>query len=229
LPGWIVARSEERDPVSAKEQDRLIDEIRSALGAVPLVQETFYVGHATYAERRLLPLLAVARFAGWVAGSVALLLLTACASDAPAEWGGSIDTLPTGIIHVSNPEQGLWGDEPPWQVVELTKIGTQLGSGPGVFGYVSDVDVDRLGRIYVLDSQAQEVRVFGITVRTYEQLGGWAVARRSSTSPEVWPSIPQGGCGSWINTICATACSIRAVCCGENPAGRPGFLFGVTL
>jgi hypothetical protein len=102
------------------------------------------------------------------------LLVVACAGDAPAEWLGTIDTLASGVIHVSNPEQGLWGNQPRWQLAEVAKIGTQLDSGPEVFGNVWDIEVDEAGRVYVFDWQAQDVRLFegnGAYVRTIGRPG----------------------------------------------------------
>jgi len=102
-------------------------------------------------------------------------LVVACGGDAPAEWHGTIDTLPSGIIHVSNPETGLWGDRDLWQLVEIARIGTRFDSGPEVFGEISDIDVDRAGRVYVFDRQAANVRVFerdGRYVRTIGRPGG---------------------------------------------------------
>ncbi len=103
------------------------------------------------------------------------VLVVACAGDALVEWLGTIDTLPSGAIHVSNPEQGLWDDRPLWKLVDVAKIGTQLDSGPEVFGNVSDIDVDQFGRVYVFDRQAQDVRLFeadGRYVRTIGRPGG---------------------------------------------------------
>ena len=103
-----------------------------------------------------------------------LPLLVACAGDQSVRWTGSIDTLPSGTIHVSNPELGLWGNRPVWQLEEVAKIGTRLDSGPELFGHITDIDADAAGRVYVFDWQAQEVRVFevdGSYVRTIGRPG----------------------------------------------------------
>jgi hypothetical protein len=103
------------------------------------------------------------------------VFISACVGDAPQEWLGTIDTLPSGAIHVFNPERGIWGGEPRWRLVEAARIGARDGSGPEVFGNVWDIDVDRLGRVYVLDWQAYDVRLFehdGSYVRTIGRFGG---------------------------------------------------------
>jgi hypothetical protein len=69
--------------------------------------------------------------------------------------------LESGAILVSNPRSGLWTDESAWQLAEEVRIGTREGWAPDAFGDIADIDVDARGRIYVLDRQAQDVRVFG--------------------------------------------------------------------
>ncbi len=97
------------------------------------------------------------------------------AGDSVARWTGSVDTLPSGTIVVRNGEQGAWRDDVPGR--ELTvdlRLGTASGDGPELFGDVRDIDVDPLGRIYVLDSQAGEIRVFqpdGSYLRTIGRSG----------------------------------------------------------
>jgi hypothetical protein len=112
----------------------------------------------------------------WCSRIAILSVLTAaCTADVSNPWSGTIDTLPSGAIHVSNPEQGLWGDKPLWRLAEVAKIGTQLDSGPELFGDISDIDVDPYGRIYVFDRQAHDVRVFeadGSYIRTTGRRGG---------------------------------------------------------
>lgn len=109
--------------------------------------------------------------------SVLSLCVVACAaSDTAADgvFAGSIDTLPSGRVVVSNTEQGLWTDDTRWLVSEDLRIGVMEGGGPDVFGRIGDIAVDSEGRIYVLESQAQEVRVFDSTggfVRTIGRRG----------------------------------------------------------
>ncbi len=100
-----------------------------------------------------------------------LLLLTAAACTA----GGSpaatarFDTLENGAVLVSNPAVGAWGRGPAWRLTDEVKIGARDGEGPAVFGHVQHIELDGLGRVYVLDLHAQEIRVFeadGSFVRT---------------------------------------------------------------
>src|SRR5512134_3205390 len=90
-----------------------------------------------------------------------LLPLLACSeSRGAATWSGSIDTLPSGTVVVTNPANGLWDSSTAWRVVEELRIGALEGEGPDLFGEVSALEADAEGRIYVLESQALELRVF---------------------------------------------------------------------
>lgn len=105
--------------------------------------------------------------------AIAGLLAFACVSDsAPREWLGSIDTLPSGIVQVVNPAQGMWDSRSAWRIEEDLRIGS-LDGGPEEFSRITDLEVDQWGRIYVL--QGPEVRVFntdGEYVRTVGRSGG---------------------------------------------------------
>lgn len=60
------------------------------------------------------------------------------------------------------------------RAVELLRLGSRDGAGPEVFGRVSFVVADGLGRLYVGDGMAQEIRVFddgGRFLRSFGQAG----------------------------------------------------------
>lgn len=103
-------------------------------------------------------------------------LLAACdtGSAATAGWSGTVDTLSSGEIVVHNADDPLWTPEQAWQVVEDLRIGEAMSEGPDLFGSIYSFDVDAWGRIFVLDEQAQEVRIFdsgGDFVRTVGRKG----------------------------------------------------------
>jgi len=116
--------------------------------------------------------------------------LAACAEnsgDAADSWDGTVDTLPNGAIEVHNPSHGIWDSATTWQVIEEVRIGSLEGTGPDLFGRISALEVDKTGRFYVFESQAQEIRVFepsGEYVRTIGREGG---GRVSSERESVWP------------------------------------------
>ncbi|MFQ5705214.1 MAG: 6-bladed beta-propeller [Gemmatimonadales bacterium] len=107
-----------------------------------------------------------------------LVLVTACsASDATVErtWRGTIDTLPSGQVVTANTADPLWSDADAWRVTEDLRIGSVDAEGPELFGRIVDLEVDPAGRIYVLESQAKELRVFnadGSHLRTVGREGG---------------------------------------------------------
>lgn len=104
-----------------------------------------------------------------------VIALTACSTgEADPGWAGSVDTLATGQVVVRNPSTGIWTDEDRWSVVEELRIGSLDEIGPTMFGNVLDFETDPLGRIWVFEGQAQELRVFdstGAHVRTIGRKG----------------------------------------------------------
>lgn len=90
-------------------------------------------------------------------------------------WAGTIDTLTSGHIVVQNTNDPIWAESREWQVVEELRIGSAMGEGPDVFGQIISLEVDATGRIWILESQAQELRVFdqsGSHVQTIGRRGG---------------------------------------------------------
>jgi hypothetical protein len=99
--------------------------------------------------------------------------VAACA-DAGGEWGGTM-TDSAGVVLVQNPERAEWTlvDRP--DVVEELSIGALDGSPEYQFGQVIGIDVADDGRIFVLDQQAAQVRVFsadGAYLTTIGKPGG---------------------------------------------------------
>ena len=107
-----------------------------------------------------------------------VVLVLGCAngmgSDSPG-WSGTVDTLASGQIVVSNPRTGVWGEGEGWTVTEDLRIGAVDDPGPYQLGRVIALDVDGHGRIWALDAQANVIRVFardGHHVRTVGREGG---------------------------------------------------------
>ena len=101
------------------------------------------------------------------------LLLTACGTEEGSSWAGSVDTLTTGTVVVRSPGEGVWGDRR-GRLDETLRVGSVDSGGPDQLGHVQDATVDDLGRLYVLETQAKEVRVFGSDgrrVRTFARPG----------------------------------------------------------
>lgn len=96
------------------------------------------------------------------ATATAVTIATACASGEAAtdRWQGTIDTLASGQIVVHNPATPIWTEETRWTVEEDLRIGSVDSDGPELFGRIMDLEVDDEGRIYVLESQSNELRIF---------------------------------------------------------------------
>lgn len=110
--------------------------------------------------------------------ALALVLpAAACGRDASAggAFAGSIDTLAGGAVRVKSPARGMWKEGQAWTLAEELRIGAEDGTGPEVLSRVGALEVDPMGRIYVLEPQANEIRVFGADgrhVRTVGRKGG---------------------------------------------------------
>src|SRR5690606_6414550 len=145
--------------------------------------------------------------------ALAIAVLTAAcgASDggAAARWAGTVDTLPSGHIVVKNPDAPLWRPGEEWRVVEELRIGRADGNGPDLFGRISSLAVDPGGRIWVLEGQAQELRVFGPDgqyIRTVGRKGGgpgeFAQAVQVELGPDgnIWVMDPSNNRHSVFDT-----------------------------
>ncbi|MYI07024.1 MAG: hypothetical protein F4059_06870 [Gemmatimonadetes bacterium] len=105
------------------------------------------------------------------------ILLAGCGGDQLADRQEPlVDTLRGGTVVVQNPARGVWDIDPGarWTVVESLRLGSSDGFGPDVFGFVSELIVDDLGRMWVVDAMANELRVFdadGLFVRTLGRSG----------------------------------------------------------
>lgn len=88
------------------------------------------------------------------------LAVAACGAGGDAdEWQGSVQDS-AGVRIVTNTGTGLWQEDESWTVEQDLVIGTAEGEAHFQFGQISGLDVDADGRIYVMDQQASEVRVF---------------------------------------------------------------------
>lgn len=92
--------------------------------------------------------------------------------EAGPSWAGTIDTLASGQVAVTNTADPLWTPEATWRVTEELRIGSMDEVGPRLFGEIMSLEIDPLGRIYVLEGQAHEIRVFGGDGAHVRTIGG---------------------------------------------------------
>ena len=90
----------------------------------------------------------------------AWMALAGCGdSESRSDWTTLRDTLASGTVHVTNIPAA---DAPPtWTLVEELRVGTLEGTGPDAFAYLKGLVALEGGGFAVLDSQIQELRVFG--------------------------------------------------------------------
>ena len=74
---------------------------------------------------------------------------------------------------VSNPSRGLWDARPGarWRLVETLRIGSAVTDEREAFGDVVSFTLDDLGRLWIGDSQAREIRVFDAEGRFVRVVG----------------------------------------------------------
>jgi hypothetical protein len=96
----------------------------------------------------------------WIAAAIVVVAtLTACGEASDTAWQGTVRDS-AGITVVSNTAGSIWGSDDAWIVEEELRIGTAEGEPELMFGQIVGVDVGLDGRVYVMDQQAHEVRVF---------------------------------------------------------------------
>ena len=106
---------------------------------------------------------------------LATLAVCACGDRAyPPVTELTIDTLADGSILVANPAHGLWDANPGtrWRLAESLRIGTATAGGPDAFGNATSVTLDEMGRMWIVDYQANEARVFDGDGRFVRTIGG---------------------------------------------------------
>ena len=86
-------------------------------------------------------------------------------------WAGEVDTLPSGTVVVHNTGAGVWDSASAWRVVEDLRIGSAEGDGPRSLNQIAALRVDPAGRMYVLERQVQEIRVFDSTGKYVRTIG----------------------------------------------------------
>ncbi len=96
----------------------------------------------------------------WTLLVVAWAALAGCGdTGSRSDWTTLRDTLPSGTVRVTNiPPPNA---SPTWSLVEELRIGSLEGTGPDAFAYLKGLVALEDGGFAVLDSQVQELRVFG--------------------------------------------------------------------
>lgn len=90
-----------------------------------------------------------------------ICLIAACGGMDGGDWAGTVEMLPGGIVRVTNPPEPIWAEDGGWRLEPELTLGSVEGEGADVFGTVAAFEVGQDGRIYIVDRQANELRIFG--------------------------------------------------------------------
>jgi len=105
-----------------------------------------------------------------IAAALLLGFAVGCAGG-DGSWGGTI-TDSAGVTLVSNDGRAIWSDASRWTLVEDLRFGEVEGDPNYQFGQIGMIGVNSEGRMFVLDAQAQHIRVFDSDGRYEQTLGG---------------------------------------------------------
>jgi hypothetical protein len=100
-----------------------------------------------------------------------LLLVVPLAACGGGSTSGGVVRDSAGVAIVENVGRGAWGAGGAWQFDEALRIGTAAGDPEYQFGQIVALAVDDAGNIYVLDQQAQDVRVYDAAGKYVRTLG----------------------------------------------------------
>jgi hypothetical protein len=97
------------------------------------------------------------------------LMLSACSGE--GRWMGTVrDSV--GVTIVENTLQSIWSVDDQWTLEEELKIGAIEGDPDYQFGAIGFIAVDSQDRMYVMDAQAQHIKVFSADGRYEQTVGG---------------------------------------------------------
>jgi hypothetical protein len=93
---------------------------------------------------------------------IPVLLLAACATGdaATAPNTPTLDTLPNGVVQVTNPGPTQWADTTGWRLVEEMVIAPEEGS-LGELGQIAGLVADDAGNVFVLQQSPVTIKMYG--------------------------------------------------------------------
>lgn len=119
---------------------------------------------------------------------------------------------------------GVWDLQPEqrWQVSESLRIGERDGEGPAVFGYARCVAVDPMDRIWVVEVEEDEIRVFGADGNFVRTVG--TMEENAREFQDMGDAFPGPGNEIWISEYSVRRYQVydTAGTWIEKPFVRPG-------
>ncbi len=123
----------------------------------------------------------------------AILLLLIVPSAQAVEWAGSVETI-DGVRHVTNPAEPAQ-DTLSIELEELWRIGGWSEEEGEFFGYIAGLVAGDDGKVYLLDLQLYEVKVFSPAGRYLHTLGRAGEGPGEFHSPSSLFLLPDGRLG----------------------------------
>jgi len=105
-----------------------------------------------------------------VTGATSLVALILCACSGEGQWMGTVRDS-AGVAIVENTQESVWSVSNQWTLEEELRIGAIEGDPDYQFGAIDFIAVDSHDRMFVMDAQAQHIKVFSADGR-YEQTIG---------------------------------------------------------
>jgi len=115
--------------------------------------------------------LATAVFASVTAATLTIASYGCGGGETGGAWTGTVADS-AGITIVSNQREEMWTPSDRWTLTEVLRIGAIEAEPAYMFGQIIGIGVTSDDRIFVLDQQAQELRLFGADGNHLGSFGG---------------------------------------------------------
>ncbi len=102
------------------------------------------------------------------------------------------ETLPNGATRITNPAEGRWREDETWHLRKLFTLGAVEGDSAEIFGSIADIEVGSDGRIYVLDRQSMDLRIFSADGKYIRSTGRAGEGPGEFGSPNGLERLPAG-------------------------------------
>jgi len=103
-------------------------------------------------------------------GATSLVALILCACSGESGWMGTVRDS-SGVTIVENTLEGIWDASQQWTLEEEVRIGSIEGDADYQFGAIGFIAVDSRDRMFVMDAQAQHIKVFTADGRYEHTIG----------------------------------------------------------
>lgn len=104
-------------------------------------------------------------------GAIFAVALVLCACSGEGGWMGTVRDS-AGVTIVENTIESIWAVSDQWTLEEELRIGAIEGDPDYQFGQIGFISVDSQRRLFVLDAQAQQVKVYSPDGQYEQTIGG---------------------------------------------------------